>query len=906
MADLQRTVAIIFNAVDNTGGTISSIGGSISNFSGKLEGAVAPLDSLADKVKLANAAIVGLGVALGGAALIKAGEFGDQIAEIGTLFGGTTDEIAQFGADVQAYAANSTKSLTDINGAIYAAVSAGVSYKDSLAFMAEAEKLSVAGKADLASTTVALISTLNAFGASTNEAAKYSDILFQTVKLGQTTLPELASSLAQVTGVASAAGIPFESLAAAIAALTAYGLPTSQAITGIKAAISNIIKPTSEAEESSKLLGIAFDSSALKSKGFAGVLDDVYKATNGNVGEMGKFFGSVEALNVALTLGKDGAGKFSGAIEGMAASAGATGKAFDTMEANFSLAVQKMKNGVDLLLISIGQPLQDEFADLAGAFGDVFKNLKVSVDAGAFAPIFAVLGDVEDDLTAFVSKVAAALPAALEKVDFTKFVDGINALTGGIGSMFEGMDLDTPEGLAKAIQLVADASGNLLAQGGGIAESWGTVIKDIIIPAVEAFAKMSTEMSKSTGEALGWADALAAILPIFTGIGDGLKSVGDGLTLLSGAFYAAIFKTMIPAIQAFGLASLSKSGIVGIFLIIAEVLGKLIAGEGPIEMAAKALYRLATSGDESSTKLAKLESTAKAGASEVQKLGEKSEAAATGMQKSATAIEQVKEVTMAMALAVGEASTKADFLAAAQANLAKPTKETAAAMASAADAYKTTALTAGDAAEASKIIRAEYDKLAPAAENVNDKLKTSSGVLETLASKTDLTNKELIELAKVTKDAEVKLESLASNERIKVIESRVKLNIAEVEANAKIAVAIIEGISQTYTADTSLIGDLMAQVTDGYSFADKTRIAMVNASNQRVEELHQAQMRLVGAQVEYMREKTRAISAGDPIVTINADGLKPHLEAFMWEVLKEIQVKMAYDGGDMLTGGCSL
>lgn len=153
---------------------------------------------------------------------------------------------------------------------------------------------------------------------------------------------------------------------------------------------------------------------------------------------------------------------------------------------------------------------------------------------------------------------------------------------------------------------------------------------------------------------------------------------------------------------------------------------------------------------------------------------------------------------------------------------------------------------------------------------------------------------------------ELELLKIASNEKIKVIESRFKLDIAEVEANAKIATAIIDGISQTYAADVGLIGDLMNQVTDGYSFADRTRIAIVNASNDRVAELHNGQMALIAAQVAYMRAKTSAVSQGNPLVTIQADGLKPHLEAFMWEILGAIQVKMAYDGADMLVGGCSL
>ena len=54
-----------------------------------------------------------------------------------------------------------------INASIYTAISAGIDYKESIAALSEAERLSVAGKADLESTIRLLASTLNAYGAST-------------------------------------------------------------------------------------------------------------------------------------------------------------------------------------------------------------------------------------------------------------------------------------------------------------------------------------------------------------------------------------------------------------------------------------------------------------------------------------------------------------------------------------------------------------------------------------------------------------------------------------------------------------------------------------------------------------------------------------------------------------------
>jgi tape measure domain-containing protein len=190
------------------------------------------------------------------------------------------------------------------------------------------------------------------------------------------------------------------------------------------------------------------------------------------------------------------------------------------------------------------------------------------------------------------------------------------------------------------------------------------------------------------------------------------------------------------------------------------------------------------------------------------------------------------------------------------------------------------------------------------------------GLWDAMVVTTDATNKQAEAQKKAQEETrksvdeankyQLKLIEIASNEKIKVIEARFQLDIAEVEANAQIATAIINSIGETYAADVGLIGDLMSQVTDGYSFADRTRIAMAKESSERVEELHGAQMRLIAAQVDYMRAKTAAASSGNPLVSIQADGLKPHLEAFMWEILAAIQVKMAYDGADMLVGGCSI
>ena len=80
--------------------------------------------------------------------------------------------------------------------------------------------------------------------------------MLQTQNYGKTTFGELASSIGQVTPVANSLNVSTDELFSSIAILTKNGINTSSAITGLKAAYSNILKPTADASKTAKQLGI--------------------------------------------------------------------------------------------------------------------------------------------------------------------------------------------------------------------------------------------------------------------------------------------------------------------------------------------------------------------------------------------------------------------------------------------------------------------------------------------------------------------------------------------------------------------------------------------------------------------------------------------------------------------------
>ena len=575
MANMQETIEVIFAGKDRVSDVMDKMGRSFSKFDAAVQGIATPLAGVADSVIKVDAALTAMVV--GGLALSirESGKFGDQFAEITTLIDDTGLSVDDFRKDILAYSRDSTASIEEINKATYAAISAGAEYEDVLSALTKAERLSVAGKADLEATTKVLVSSLNAYGESTEKAGEYSDALFKTVKLGQTTLPELASSLAQVTSIASNAGVSFDELLAAVAAMTATGMPTSQAITAIKAAISNIIKPSSQATKEADKLKIAFDASSLKADGFAGTLNKVYKATGGSTEKLALLFGSVEALPVVMTLGGDATGKFAKTLEEFKNKAGATDKAYEKMANNFKLINQNVANNVRATLIDIGNNILDRYAGIALEVSDVFKAIGAAVNAGSFNSLFKALDAFGADIERFFDQLAKSLPEAFKKIDWSGLISALKDVSSSVENLFGDFDPADPQKVTDAIQFVVDSVESLIRVTKGMVDGFKPFLEGIL-NSVEAFNKMSEAEKEAGGELLSLAKA---VVTLGTGITAGLIAIGDNAETIG-----RIFKGLSGLIDVYfgglktGIQWISSTILDGIEFIL-KVLDKITFGD---------------------------------------------------------------------------------------------------------------------------------------------------------------------------------------------------------------------------------------------------------------------------------------------------------------------------------------
>ena len=299
-----------------------------------------------------------------------------SLAKVSTMVDTSLITMDELSGQVIGLSNATGEGAAELNEAVYQALSAGAKSDQVVDLVSTAVKAAKGGFTDTTTAVDGLTSTLNAYGMATGEAEGLANQFLITQNKGKTTFGELASSIGGVAPTAKAAGVGVDQLLAGVASLTANGVGTSEAMTGIKAALSNVIKPSSEAEKMAKSLGLEFNTAALQSKGLVGFLDDVKKATGGDTDKMAKLFGSVEALNTVLTLTSDqGSQLMNDTLNEMATNTGALDAAYGTMADTTQESVKRGLNTFKNLGIGIFQSSEGIVSDLTGLFAQSGQEL---------------------------------------------------------------------------------------------------------------------------------------------------------------------------------------------------------------------------------------------------------------------------------------------------------------------------------------------------------------------------------------------------------------------------------------------------------------------------------------------------------------------------------------------------
>jgi TP901 family phage tail tape measure protein len=245
-------------------------------------------------------------------------------------------------------------SQTQLLTAAYDVASSGfANAADNTKVLEAAAKGATGGLSDIGTVGNAVTSVLNAYGKSADEAASLVDGFIQTQNDGKIILNEYAGYIGKLAPTAKAAGVGINEMNAAIATITAQGVPVEATFTGLNQALVSILKPSKEAEELAKSLGIQFNEAGLRAKGFGGLLEEVKTKTGGSTTQLVKLFGSVDALKAILPLVNDDLVKYNQNVVKQANASGVAEKATEELGGTVSSEITKMINQIGNLVRSL-------------------------------------------------------------------------------------------------------------------------------------------------------------------------------------------------------------------------------------------------------------------------------------------------------------------------------------------------------------------------------------------------------------------------------------------------------------------------------------------------------------------------------------------------------------------------
>jgi len=332
------------------------------------------ISALGEKFALLSAPI--LAAATAGAKLNS--DFTVGLAKVSTLVDTSVVDMGKMRQGLIQLSNETGVSVTELTEGTYQAISASVDASKAVDFMRVSAEGAKAGFTNMTTATDALTTIINAYGMETERASDMMDRLIVTQNLGKTTVDEIGKSIGQVIPTAASAGMSIDELLASVASLTANGTQTSAAMTGLKAALSNIIKPSKEAFETAESLGLQFNQTHLQAVGWAQFLEEIKTATGGNVETMAQLFGSTEALNTVLSLTGNGANKFKESLDSMANSTGATNDAIAKLDATPAAQLEKAVNQLKNAAMELAQgltPLLSRTSRMTKTFAEWLNNL---------------------------------------------------------------------------------------------------------------------------------------------------------------------------------------------------------------------------------------------------------------------------------------------------------------------------------------------------------------------------------------------------------------------------------------------------------------------------------------------------------------------------------------------------
>lgn len=397
---------------DNFSGTLQTIDENVKNFQKTTRNAARDARQTGKKLSDLGGTLtksITLPVVGAGIAIAKTGkEFNEGLSNIATLIPGQSERLQELKKDIQEVAIATGKSTNDITEGTYSVISA---YGDAEDTMEKVEINAKAARAGLATTNDALnlsSAVMKGFGDTSAEAnEKVMDLAFETLKLGQTSFPDLAASIGAVVPLTNELGIAQEELFGIYATATGVTGNASEVSTQYRGILKALMAPTKDMTALMQKMGYADGQAMIKKEGLLGTIKAIVNAAESSGTPLQKYIGSIRGQTLALALAGEQSDVYQEKLEKLKNSTGAMDTAFKEQteginETGFTYeqAMVKMQVAAQEFSDAIA-PLLAKGADLISNFADAMKNLtpeqkefisKLAITAAKIGPVVLGIG----------------------------------------------------------------------------------------------------------------------------------------------------------------------------------------------------------------------------------------------------------------------------------------------------------------------------------------------------------------------------------------------------------------------------------------------------------------------------------------------------------------------------------
>jgi TP901 family phage tail tape measure protein len=567
-------VTMIIKARNESAAALSAVKGDLEQVNKAARGVGDQLKSAGDALAGAGGRLtagvtlplIGVGVAAlsastdFNAAMANVASLGVPIARVNELKGAVQDMSVEFG-----------KSTGDLSDGLYQVISAFGDSADTVEVLRINASAAAAG---LATTTDAInltSSVTKAYGdTSAGAVQQISDLAFQAVKLGQTTFPELASSMGRVAPLAASLGVSVEELFGTMATFTGVTGTASEVSTQLRGVLQSLMAPTGAMESLISDLGFASGAAMMQQLGLQGSIEAIVSAAEATGTPLQKFIGSIEGQTLALAATGGQADVFTEKLAAMGDVMGASDAAFaaQTQSINalgFQWSQLMMRVGVfaqrigdalvpaALTLLAALEPLIDQAESLLGVFESLDPTTQaigigIAAVAALAGPALLALGTAMTMIAPAIGAVGAALGMLLSPIGLV--VGAVVALgaawhfnLGGIQEItasFVSSVGETWNRLSESTVSVGDVVGELVASFEQFSASVQTVmaqIGEILAPAFERVQEAFGGVGESVGE----------LAPHFEGLLTAVQGMGETLMPIVQALATALGVTLVVA-----------------------------------------------------------------------------------------------------------------------------------------------------------------------------------------------------------------------------------------------------------------------------------------------------------------------------------------------------------------------